>query len=165
MLQMRPPGGNGPPYAPYRDLVNCFPQIARRAVYCLENDYREPWFDEFLKTTGVTDDDLCAAAVAAAQYINKCRSPELPSPVEVLEASGFSTLPPPAQLAVLAKIGQVTMAMYYAVSRDALRSDEKPVGLDALLAKADEIQSELDSRRKTITSDSVSLFGDGDRNL
>lgn len=164
MLQIRPPGG-GPAYAPYRDLVNCFTQIARRAAYCLEKDYREPWFDEFLKSTGVTDDDLCAAAVAVAQYINKCRLPELPSPVEVLEASGFSTLPSPAQLAILAKIGQVTMAMYYAVSRDALRADEKPLGLDSLLAEADKLQSELNSRRRTSNPNSVSLFGDGDCDL
>lgn len=147
-MQMRPPGGDGPPYAPNRDLVNCFSQIARRAAYCLTNGYREPWFDAFLQATGVTDDDLCAAAIATAQYINQCRRPELPSPVEVLDASGFASLAPPAQLAMLAKIGQVTMAMYYATSRDALRLDEKPMGLDSLLATADKLQSGLDSRRQ-----------------
>lgn len=147
MIQMRPSGG-GLPYAPNRDLVNSFPQIARRALYCLTDEYLESWFKDYLKNNNIGNEDLCAAAVATAQYINQCRQPELGDPVEVLNSSGFAGLTPPVQLAILAKIGQVTMAMYYATSRDALRVDEKPMGLDSLLAEAERLQSALGTCHK-----------------
>ena len=144
MLQVRPQGG-GTPYAPFRDLVNAFPQIARRAAYCLAKEFQEQWFATHLRETGVTEDQLGQAAVSVARYINECRKPDLASPTQVLDAAGFSALPVPAQMAILAKIGQVTMAMYYACSRDALRIDEKPYGLDKLLQLAEEVESALGS--------------------
>ncbi len=146
-IQMRPQGG-GLPYAPYRDIVNCMPSLARRAAYCLADEYREPWFDEYLKATGTNDEQLGEAAVALAQFINLCRQPELDAPDKVLAKSKFADLPPAAQLAILAKVGQVTLAMFYGSSRDALRVDEKPLALDALLETAEQVCRAFDKSRR-----------------
>lgn len=146
MMQMRPAGG-GLPYAPFRDLVNCFPSLAKKAAHCLAEDAIEPWFKDYLDSNNVTNNDLCDAAKALAMYINGCRQPELASPVDVLNASEFTNLKPAAQLAILTKVGQVVMAMFYAVSRDALRSDEKPFAMDALLKYVDQVCKQLTTPR------------------
>ncbi len=146
MIQARPQGG-GLPYAPHRDLVNCFPAIARQAAYCLDAEYREPWLQSVFDHFGVTERELAEAVRATAGYINQCRVPEMATIDETVKASGLLELNPIAQLAMLAKIGQVVMATYYGTSRDALRVDEKPLHLDALLETASEICSKLQEAR------------------
>jgi hypothetical protein len=140
--QIRPREG-GCPYAPFRDLINCFPQIARRAAYLLAPEAREPWFEEYLKSAGVTDDELSEAAKCVALYINHTCDPTIGDPLEVLALSGFNKLSVAAQLAILARVGQVTMAMFFACARDALRPNEKPTGLDQLIADSGKIAAAI----------------------
>jgi hypothetical protein len=123
--------------------VNCFPQIVRRALYCFGEEDKEAWIVDYLKENNIREEDLGKAAVAAAKYLNNCQITELDDPVKVLESTGWNDLPHRAQLAVLARIGQIAMAMYFASSRDALRTDEKALGIDDLLALADKIEAKL----------------------
>lgn len=136
----------GMPYAPYRDLVNCLPSLARQAAYSLDEDSREPWLKDLLSSTNTSEPNIGDAVIALANYINHCRKPELDDIPKVLQESGFETLNPIAQLVVLARLGQSTLAYYYATSRDALRIDEKPLALDALLDTATKVCEELKLR-------------------
>lgn len=134
------------PYAPYRDIVNCFPSLARQAAYNMADKNSERWYERLLeKMIDVSnqDEELADAAVFLANFINKCREPELDSIGKLLETADYDNLTPGATTAMLARLGQVTLAMYYAASRDALRIDEKPLHLDALLKTVEEVSAKL----------------------
>jgi hypothetical protein len=138
--QYRPRDG-GLPYAPLRDLVNTFAQIARRACYLLDPAARDEQFKRFLESNQVSDEDLSKSAECLARYINFCSTPDIKEPIEAINKSGFNELSESAQIAILSRVGQVLMAMYYICSRDAFQPQEKPLGYDQLVSELAEIST------------------------
>lgn len=138
-LQIRPQGG-GPPYAPARDLVNSFAQIARRACYLLAPDEHESDFKHFVESQNVSLEDLSESAKVVAQFINATMQSNTKDPLDALTKAGFDKLSSQAKMALLVRIGQVTMSMFYACVRDSHKPNELPAGADQLMNEAEEIR-------------------------
>jgi hypothetical protein len=132
--QIRPQGG-GMPYAPLRDLVNIFPQLARRSAYLLAREEREESFNYVLEQLHVDEQQLVEAAKALALYINNSTNPDIANPLEALDKSGFNLLNSGAQTAILARLGQTLMAMFFVCVRDAMRPNAQPLGLDQFISE------------------------------
>ena len=142
MFQHRPMNG-GLPYAPFRDIVNCFPALAKKAVLCLEEDAREPWFRELFEHFNVTDEELEASVISLATFIGESTKIENDDISKVIEKSKITELPASVIMLLLSRIGQTTLAMFYATARDALRSDESLHKLEELLETVNEVCSNL----------------------
>lgn len=133
------------PYAPDRDIVNIYPFIARQATYALHDTAWEEWLGKFFTDANVTVDDLTEASACLARFMNITTDTAIDSVMDCLEKSGFTNLKPPAQVAMLMRIGQVTTASYWSMCRDAMAQNEKPPRVEDYETAINEINGMLKS--------------------
>lgn len=137
-LQFRPKAAEGAPmYAPDRDIAHNFPELVRTAMYTLHPDALEAPFRAYLAAAGVTDDDLCRAAVATAEGLRWMTDDETDSAAAALAKAGFFDLPFAAQVAVCCRIGQVLFGAFFVGVREVLEvGAPAPASIKNLCAEA-----------------------------
>lgn len=129
--QIRPQGG-GPGYAPNRDLAHCFPNLLGLAVRSLEVSKGDDLVGKYLTDSKVSPEDLGQAVVGLVAYIDRCLITEIKTSHDALVDSGFMSASPEAQLGTLAKLGEITMFLFYHFTRDARALGEKQLGMEEL---------------------------------
>ena len=124
-----------------RDIAYFYPQLVALAGHGLLQDHWEPWYGDYLKEKGVTEEELTKTVAAFTEFCSNATSPDHPVMPDSLKASGFFDLPQPAQLVFLAKLGQLCAGAFWAGIRAAAHADETPVGI-VQLSKAAKLLSE-----------------------
>lgn len=144
-LQMRPKDGSLQYfYSPNRDTAHITPTLIGRAIWGISEANREPWFRDYLEYRGITDDDVCVIAKAAADYIVKTNEDvNLTNAYEALQAAGWFNASEPAQTIFLAKLGQLVLTSYFQARREAIsqltdQSFSIP-GVQAMVAEAERV--------------------------
>jgi hypothetical protein len=140
-------GARDPMYSPERDIAHIGPGLIRQAMLALDEQWYEPWFQEFATQYGVTEEDLGEAAVLFAKACNEMI--QLKNPVVALEANGFAELPPPLQMAIYTKIGQVFLTGVWAGCKDlATPTSAPPADIEELLEVADTVMRHFANLRQ-----------------
>lgn len=149
-LQMRPYGGTGRAYSPNRDVAWVFAQATQLALDSMAETDWEDWYGDYLRHCQMTEEDLGKVAECMGNFCKTTiEEVELKTPFEVLEKSGFFDAPYPAQLAVMAKLGQVFMGIYFAGVRDAMRTDDAtPIEVEELCKAGKDIAERFKSPRR-----------------
>jgi len=122
MLNIRPKGAPTEYlYSPNRDVAHCTPFYLLRAIWGMEEAHREPWFENYLIYSGITDEEVGQAAVAAARYVEiVTECPEVANSYEALKMAGFFALPSACQVILMAKLGQLFFTGYFLAKRQAV---------------------------------------------
>lgn len=139
MMQMIVPGTNLR-YNPQRDIVNLFTDICRQATTMLDDQFREPWLQQFLDSSGITQADLVDAANATAHFINAATSRGFATLEGVIEDAGLNKLKRGAMMALMMRIGQSACAAYFHYARESLADGAKPHGFDMLADSVSQIK-------------------------
>lgn len=130
-------GGDGRWHSPDRDLAYAWPSLVRAAMDQLATENWRPWFAEYFKFAGVTEEDIGRAAEAYARYFRFVCAPGVDDPRRAFELAGWFDLPLPAQVALFMKLGQVCSLAFFACIRDVTPENaEPPVDARALYAAA-----------------------------
>lgn len=120
-------------YSPARDIAYLWPNLLSTVADRLE-DEQEPTLHEWLKSQGITMDDLGEAAGAYCKYINLCHSDLDSNMTECLEKSGWFEVKSEARIAYLYYAGALLAGTFFKGIREALpaEGDWKPPVLDEL---------------------------------
>lgn len=126
-INVRPPGSSGPMYNPERDIAYIAPTLLRAAITSLDPDRILPSLRAYMDEHGVTDQDLSAtiAAVAGAQSLF-VGTLDVKTPLDALEASGFTAQSPAAQGVVLAAFGRVLLGAWFKAVREVTHVEDAP---------------------------------------
>lgn len=109
MLQSRPNGATEW-YCPQRDLAHIFDGAVLEVAKRLEAK-RWPFHSRYLKET--SGPDINRALAALCGFVLRSRAAQSPDLWGDLEASGWSKIPEPARLAVVAQLGVVVMGYFW----------------------------------------------------
>jgi hypothetical protein len=135
-------GGRDPMYNPERDIAHIGPPMLHQACEALDEQWWEPWFQEYCIANDITETQIAEGAPLLAQACNKIIEAE--NPVEALEEVGFTALHPSIQLAFYAKIGQCFLANLWAGVKDVSSpEDEPPAPIRMLLGMSDTIMRQF----------------------
>ena len=94
-------------FSPARCVERWYPQVIETAIKgCLKGAW-EPWFSSYLEANGVTEEVLLKTLRAFSVFVDLSLEPDIKTVREALDQSGFFACPVPAQMIVLAKIGQL----------------------------------------------------------
>lgn len=131
-------GGRDMLYSPERDLAHIGPGLIGQAMLALDEQWQEPWFKDFMAHYSVSEDMLGQGAQVFAKALNRIVA--LENPVIALEHVGFDKLPPPVQMALYCKIGQVLLAGVWSGVKDiSLPESKPPADIEDLLAMSDAV--------------------------
>ena len=147
-------------YSPERDLAYIGSDLIRASMYALDDQYQEEWFKEFLAKYAVDEKDMAEAAATLAQACNRIIGDE--NPVVALEAVGFTELPPPLQMALYCKMGQVLLsAIWSGVKDTSKQGSEPPATIQELIQTAEDVMEHFGrrSRGESITNDTAEDIG------
>ena len=140
-------GGRDPMYNPERDIAHLGPPMLMQACSALDEQWWEPWFQEYCKDNDITETKIAEGAPMLAEACNKIIESE--NPVEALSAVGFTDLHPAIQLAYYAKIGQCFLANLWAGVKDvSAPEDEPPAPIRMLLEMSDTIMEHFANMAK-----------------
>lgn len=153
-VQMRSPT-DGRAYSPDGDIAHNFIDLLRRSFYGLEPHLWEDWYGDYLKFKGATAEDLEKVALAMAQYIRHVGDPEVKDPLEALTKAGFFETNSAAQLAVMAKLGQILTCAYFTRFREAHTPNYAEVKAAELMKEAEVVSRGIVARYKTQLWDKV----------
>ena len=111
-------------YNSYRDVAHNFGDVVREVAGRLE-DERWPALAEYLKSKGITEDELGEACKSLCVFV---QAPPVKGETmqSSLEAAGWWKLKEPAQVAVCSLIGTVIMGMAWAGIREATMGGKGP---------------------------------------
>ena len=140
-------GGRDPMYNPERDIAHLGPPMLMQACAALDEQWWEPWFQEYCKDNDITETKIAEGAPMLAAACNKII--EAANPVEALEEVGFTDLHPAIQLAYYAKIGQCFLANLWAGVKDiSAPEDEPPAPIRMLLEMSDTVMEHFANLNK-----------------
>ena len=127
-LNMRPPGAEGPMYAPERDIAYIAPTLLRAAINSLEPSRMPAPLRAFLADQGVTDAQLAAAIekIAEAQSLF-VGTIDVRSPYDALNAVGFLDTPQAAQAIIFAAFGKALIGAWFQGVRDVTHLQDAPL--------------------------------------
>lgn len=113
-------GSDGRSYSidPRFNLRFVFPALLEKARLGLERSRWEPWYEDYLKTAGVSEAELLAAWSGLFSYMQSCLHDDQTGPRDALQRSGFLAARSEARLVVLAKLGQLLTASLWEPLRD-----------------------------------------------
>lgn len=151
MIQSRKEGGDGRWHSPDRDLAYAWPCLVRAALDQLATENWKPWFAEYFKFAGLTNDDIGAAAEAYGKFFQFVCNREVDNPRQALERAGWFELKPAAQVALFMKLGQVTTMAFFSSIRDVTpEGEDPPLDQQALYDSALRARFELASGRRWV---------------
>ena len=131
-------GSRDPMYNPERDIAYLGPPMLSQACSALDEQWWEPWFQQYCKDNDITETKLAEGSPMLARACNKIIQAE--NPVKALEEEGFADLHPAIQLAYYAKIGQCFLANVWAGVKDvSAADDEPPASIQMLMEMSDTI--------------------------
>jgi len=120
-------------YSPERDLAYIGPAMLREALRACEPKWQEDWFKDYVKHHHITDEQFIEGAKKLAQFAN--RIIDTPNPLVAAAEVGFTELPPPVQMAIYAKLGQICLAGIWAGVKDThAPEDDPPAAIADLIA-------------------------------
>lgn len=136
-------------FAPMRDIAYFHHQLVALVGKGLEKSRWEPWLKEYLDFTGTTEEDVLRAFACYYRFCSFTLDPdrlELKNPGETLEAAGFFTCTKAAQLAVIAKVGQISTGAWWAGIKSATPLGQIPATIKQLERYAQEVEQLLSTR-------------------
>lgn len=118
-IQMTPRGGAYAeiPYAPHRDITYLYPN----AVQVCENllwEGRDKDIDRWMKSEGVTEDDLAETIRTFCLVLNEAHKSPEESWLDILKRTGFEDQPAPARIALMYYIGTTMAGTFFMGLRD-----------------------------------------------
>lgn len=122
-------------FHPGRDIAYFWPQLIAMAADGLQERRWESWYGDHLRAHGVTEETLLKTLQAYCEFCRLSVDPETDHPRTAMEKTGFFSMPPAAQLVVMAKIGQLGSGAFWAGVRHAYSEGVVPEPL-AMLTKA-----------------------------
>ncbi len=125
---------NGRRFAFERDIINLFPRLCGGAGLGLAKHRMPPALRAFAEFTGATNEDLCRACTAMAEFVNLCQGMRY-GEGDIAAAyvdSGLAAVPQPAVLALYAAIGMTTANAYFSHVRSAVPVDQRKPGDDEM---------------------------------
>ena len=131
---------------PARDIAHFWPQIVAEMANGLLARNWEPWYRPWCEANRVHEGHLLRAHAAFLAAMDMARWPELRTPFLALEAAGFTREPWPAQLVVVAKLGQLGTGAFWAGIRSAHHVNEPSSTLQILSDYARKTQDDLAQR-------------------
>lgn len=111
-------------YAPERDLAHVGVKLIHAAMHALDDQYQEPWFKDFMRKYDVQVNELGKGAQLLASALNHVIS--VKDPVTALQIVGFDKLPPPVQMALYCKMGQVLLSATWSGIKDVKMANSLP---------------------------------------
>lgn len=118
MLQYKPRGGDGPMYAPQRDLAHITPTLMQSAISRFDVENMEPALRAELTKHGISDEILLNAVRAFAEsqrmYVYQ---PGIRGPHDAFAMTGFDQVPVVLQNIILATIGGVLVGAWFEAVR------------------------------------------------
>jgi hypothetical protein len=145
-LEMYLPGPEGVRVNPTRDIAIFWPQLVQLAAQGLIEKNWEPWYRPFCEAMHVHEGHLLKALAAFTQAMEMARHPDVHTPLEALNLSGFLNLPWAAQLVCCAKIGQMSMGAWWAGYKSAFHVDETSPTVQTMAQAGLQLQQDLDRR-------------------
>ncbi len=147
---MRPAaGGDKRFYAPNRDIAHVFPTLINAALNTMgqEDLSKEPWLNDYLVYTGTTEQDLADAAIALANSIGNFTKDEIKTPFDALTQAGWFETKPGAQIAILARISQISIGAFFIGLRDiTLENEEAPASVKEMVKTGEQLRNDIYSR-------------------
>lgn len=129
-------------YNASRDIVQLFPYgIGTLATSRLAANALPAALRKYAEFHNVTNEDFVAAAVALREFVNCVTTYDVVDADTAWVKSGLSKLKPPAYLALMASIGEVTAAIFYKTARNATRQGRTVPGASELGALLDQAVS------------------------
>lgn len=132
-----------PGYMPSRDVAYIYKSMCGQAFAYLEETHWKSWFGDYMRHTGMSEEDLGQGCACLAAAINLFTGhPEIEGPDQALEEAGFFELPMPTQLAIYGTLGMVLTGTFFMAIRDETMAGEAPpdsVGVDDILAGGQEV--------------------------
>jgi hypothetical protein len=126
------------------NLRTLFPAVVEQALNGLLENTWEPWYGNYLRSQGVTPDQLVKTWECFGQYASYClEGLDQKNCKEALDDAGFLRCPEPARLVVLAKIGQLMTATMWLALREGTHVGEIQPDIVHLKAVAKQICSLL----------------------
>lgn len=127
MLSIRPRGGDGPMYAPERDLAYITPTLMAAAMRTLEPGYQDDELVRYCQQYGISDDVLGTAVerMAEAQH-NFVSAFDVLTPAQALNLADFTELPYSVRNVVFAAFGRALVGAWFQAVRDVTHIGEVP---------------------------------------
>ena len=133
---------------PGRDIAHFWPQIVSLIPQGLALEVQEPWFRDYLVFKGVTEDQLFLACACFQDFLVLALEPDVKTPLEAIQRSGFLNCPVAAQLVILGKLGQLATGAFWAGIRSASPANTKPASVERLAKSAARMKQILDAQWK-----------------
>jgi hypothetical protein len=131
IVQYRPKGEDGPPYAPGRDLAYVFPAVMREAVSGLDKVNWPEYFKDWATALNLSDADLAKGVTAICDAVTLFTGdPSIKSPEDALERSGVTSLPHPVRVLLFERIGEAVLGGFFFCIRDVTVQGTPPPQLD-----------------------------------
>lgn len=125
-------------YAPDRDIAYVGHRLLGRAVTLFDDELLTPCLREFIRASRLSEEQLCQAAIASANFINCVPRADVDSYSDALTESGLNNLPIAAYLALLLALGEVMLPVIFNAMRDVtpLSDPEISTSVDDLIRSA-----------------------------
>jgi len=133
-------------FNPERCVERWYPRMLEAAIEgCREKSW-EPWYSTYLKENGVTEEILLKTLRAYSVFVDLSLDPEIKSPRDALQESGFFDYPLPAQMIVLAKVGQLCAGTFWAGVRHSVMVGVVPEPVMMMKTAAAQLEALISSR-------------------
>lgn len=133
-------------FNPERCVERWYPRMLEAAIEgCREKSW-EPWYSTYLKENGVTEEVLLKTLRAYSVFVDLSLDPEIKSPRDALQQSGFFDYPLPVQLVVLAKVGQLCAGTFWAGIRHSVMVGVVPEPVQMMKAAAVKLEALISER-------------------
>jgi len=133
-------------FSPERCVERWYPRMIEAAIEgCREKSW-EPWYSTYLQEKEITEEVLLKTLRAYSVFVDLSLDPEIKSPRDALQQSGFFDCPLPAQLVVLAKVGQLCAGTFWAGVRHSVMVGVVPEPVQTMKAAAAQLETLISER-------------------
>jgi hypothetical protein len=133
-------------FNPERCVERFYPRMLEAAIQgCLKESW-EPWYATYLKDHGITEEVLLQTLRAFSVFVDLSLDPEIKTVRDALQQSCFFDCPQPAQLVVLAKVGQLCAGAFWAGVRHSVMVGVVPEPIQMMKAAAVQLETLISER-------------------
>jgi hypothetical protein len=133
-------------FHPERCVERFYPRVIEVAMQGIQEKNWEPWFATYLAEKGITEQQLCETLKAYAAFVDLSLDPEITSVRGALTESKFLECPVPAQLVVLAKVGQLCAGTFWVGVRNSVEVGVVPAPIQAMRKGAQQFEAYVSAR-------------------
>lgn len=133
-------------FNPERCVERFYPRMIEAAILGVREKNWEPWYATYLSGAGVTEEVLLKTLRDYSVFVDLSLDPEIKSVRDAITQSGFFDNPLPAQLVVLAKIGQLCAGAFWAGVRHSVMVGVVPEPVQSMKIAAAQLESLISER-------------------